>query len=183
MSEPIQSIATGTYMIGETTQTELQAGPGISITQPSEGTVRIANDETVLWTVPSGYESSNGYDITLSESIHNFEEIAVYCKCVRIDNSLQATTKNTYPVSDPGYTMFADGVSTNHWNVTSNQNPHYTCGVDIRLTDTSGYVGENYRWGIPNGATSFDAQRISNNSIWPHPYKIVGIKRVNGGNI
>lgn len=59
MSEPIQSIANGTYLIGETSQTEFQAGPGISITQPSEGTVRISNDETILFSDSSGVDGSN----------------------------------------------------------------------------------------------------------------------------
>jgi len=43
MSE-INSIAQGTYTLGQTSATTYQAGPGISITQPSEGTVRISND-------------------------------------------------------------------------------------------------------------------------------------------
>lgn len=75
MSEPIQSISNGTYMIGETTQTEFQAGPGISITKPSEGTVRIATDETVLYS-GSYTPTNNGY-ITLSEPASNFEKLAI----------------------------------------------------------------------------------------------------------
>lgn len=74
MSEPIQSIANGTYMIGETTNLNFEAGPGISITQPSEGTVRIANDETVLWENSSGSTSS----VALSESPYNFEFVEIY---------------------------------------------------------------------------------------------------------
>ena len=74
MSEPIQSISNGTYMIGETTQTELQAGHGISITKPSEGTVRIAADETVLWENSSGSTSS----VALSESPYNFDFVDIY---------------------------------------------------------------------------------------------------------
>ena len=177
MSDPIRSISQNNYILA--TQREVSHDNTLTGNGTPESPLGVANssDETVLWTVPSGYENSNGYDITLSESIHNFEEIAIYCKCVRIDNSLQATTKNTYPVSDPGYTMFADGVSTNHWNIKSDQNGHYTCGVDIRLTDDSGYVGENYRWSMANESTYLEGQRTSNNSIWPHPYKIVGIKR------
>jgi hypothetical protein len=44
MSENIQSIANGSFVLGSTSATTYQAGPGISITHPSEGTVRISND-------------------------------------------------------------------------------------------------------------------------------------------
>ena len=74
MSE-INSIANGTYIIGQTSATNFQAGPGIKIDSPSAGTVRIANDETVL------FENVNGTNgntvITLSESISNFEYVQI----------------------------------------------------------------------------------------------------------
>ena len=160
---------------------DIVAGPGIVIDNPDGNTLRVSQatpcDETVIWTVPSGSEDANNYNITLSETIHNFEEIAVYCKCLRA-TGLQVTTKNVYPVCDAGNTMFADGISTNHWNVTSGQNAHYTVGVDVRLTGSTGYIGENYRWGVQTGTTTWEVSRASNSSIYPHPYKIVGIKRV-----
>ena len=49
MSENIQSISQGTYTIGQTSATNFIAGPGIKIDEPSAGTVRIGNDETVLF--------------------------------------------------------------------------------------------------------------------------------------
>ena len=70
MSE-INSIANGTFTIGQTSATNFQAGPGISITQPSEGTVRIANDETVLW-------SGNSAEAVLSEPYTSFQYLEVY---------------------------------------------------------------------------------------------------------
>ena len=81
MSE-IQSIANGTYTIGNTNELTFSAGPGISIDQPSEGVVRIGNDETVLWsgTIKS---DGNGFptNASLSESIENFNYVRVegYC--------------------------------------------------------------------------------------------------------
>ena len=68
MSENIQSIANGSFVLGNTSATTYQAGPGISITQPSEGTVRISNDETVLY-------SGDGTNLTLSEDAYNFERL------------------------------------------------------------------------------------------------------------
>ena len=68
MSENIQSISQGTYTIGQTSATNFVAGPGIRIDEPSAGTVRIGNDETVLY-------SGDGSNLTLSEDIHNFERL------------------------------------------------------------------------------------------------------------
>ena len=72
MSENIQSISQGTYTIGSTSATNFIAGPGISIDSPSAGTVRIGNDETVLW---SGTGTSA---ITASEPFTNFDHIDLW---------------------------------------------------------------------------------------------------------
>ena len=70
MSENIQSISQGTYTIGQTSATNFVAGPGIKIDEPSAGTVRIGNDETVL------YESTGASaNINLSEPLSGFEKI------------------------------------------------------------------------------------------------------------
>lgn len=71
MSENIQSISQGTYTIGQTSATNFQAGPGIKIDSPSEGTVRIGNDETVLW------EGSEKSGCNFSESCRNFDKLRV----------------------------------------------------------------------------------------------------------
>lgn len=76
MSENIQSISQGTFTIGQTSATNFQAGPGISITQPSEGTVRIANDETVLFS--AAYPGVSAF--TLSEPLTNFKWFLVEAK-------------------------------------------------------------------------------------------------------
>ena len=70
MSENIQSIANGTYVIGQTSATNFIGGPGIKVDSPSEGTVRIANDETLLFSA-----DAPGGTINLSESPMNFKEI------------------------------------------------------------------------------------------------------------
>ena len=78
MSE-INSIANGTFTIGQTSATNFQAGPGIKIDEPSAGTVRIGTDETVLWsgTTFNPKASNNPMSGTayLSESIFNFDQI------------------------------------------------------------------------------------------------------------
>ena len=74
MSENIQSISQGTYTIGQTSATNFVAGPGIKIDEPSAGTVRIGNDETVLYQAPT---LSGVTSCTLSESIKNFQYLGL----------------------------------------------------------------------------------------------------------
>lgn len=74
MGENIQSIANGSFVLGQTSATNFIAGPGVRIDEPSAGTVRIGNDETVLFYTTAVY----GADVcNLSESLKNFERIAV----------------------------------------------------------------------------------------------------------
>lgn len=67
----MNTIYDGTYVIGQTSATNFVAGPGIKIDEPSAGTVRIGNDETVLF---SGTGVANA---TLSESMLNFERLKI----------------------------------------------------------------------------------------------------------
>ena len=79
MSETIQSISQGTYTIGETNKLTFSAGPGIKIDEPSAGTVRIGNDETVLWS-GDRYWWSDTSNLQLSESVNSFEIIRIKAK-------------------------------------------------------------------------------------------------------
>lgn len=69
----MNTIYDGTYVIGQTSATNFIAGPGIKIDQPSAGTVRIGNDETVLW---SG-SAVNNSEISLNENFNNFNYIGL----------------------------------------------------------------------------------------------------------
>ena len=73
----MNTIYDGTYVIGQTSATNFQAGPGIRIDEPSEGTVRIGNDETVLfenWETPIRSTTATG---SLSEPLTSFETFEV----------------------------------------------------------------------------------------------------------
>lgn len=72
MSENIQSIANGSFVLGQTSATNFVAGPGIKIDEPSAGTVRIGTDETVLW---SGTGASS---LNVSENLSSFETVKIY---------------------------------------------------------------------------------------------------------
>ena len=75
----------------EITAINFEAGNGISITEPSAGTVRIGTDETVLWSGASTLTAINGSAnaINLSESLFNFENIAVYGRPLAAHNVLK----------------------------------------------------------------------------------------------
>lgn len=77
MSENIQSISQGTYTIGQTSATNFVAGNGIKIDEPSAGTVRIGNDETVLYYSPTNHNVATDAEFVLSESIWNFERVMI----------------------------------------------------------------------------------------------------------
>ena len=72
MSENIQSISQGTYTIGQTSATNFIAGNGIKTDEPSAGTVRIGNDETVLYDNPTNNNVATTAEFVMNESIWNF---------------------------------------------------------------------------------------------------------------
>ena len=76
MSE-INSIANGTFTIGQTSTTNFQAGPGIKIDSPSEGTVRIGNDETVLYDDPTNHNVATTAEFVMSETLWNFHRALI----------------------------------------------------------------------------------------------------------
>ena len=71
MSE-INSIANGTFTIGQTSATNFIAGPGVRIDEPSAGTVRIGIDETVLYDNPTNDNVTNTAEFVMNESLWNF---------------------------------------------------------------------------------------------------------------
>lgn len=164
MSE-IRSISTGTYTIGQTSNLNFEAGSGIKITEPSEGTVRIANDETVLW---SGiYQGSNS--ITLSESLSNFDLVRVeWCPYTEASNWLEPKDSVITKVFDNKIHLTGIGISTNYT---------YQMLVNIALQVNDSTVAESYHSSVTmhNGA-------INENLRGYKILKIIGINRISGGN-
>lgn len=166
MSENIQSISQGTYTIGQTSAINFQAGPGIKIDEPSAGTVRIGNDETVL------FNGTQTFSATLSESVKNFQKIAIEYGPNNYYNIPQATFNTDY---------FADN------NVNS--------GVHLEFVEHNGtYVycfpkSTTFVW--HNNFTNLDAigglqYRVSGNAIQNESTgnqlyirKVIGINRKN----
>ena len=164
MSENIQSIANGTYVIGQTSATTFIPGPGITIDQPSAGTVRIGNDETVLWS--GSWKPGNGSVVTnsaieVSESIDNFEYIRVVtegilCQVITVTpNQCQALI--CYPGADTGTSILGLKISRD-----DSTHIRFRCGYSTNFI-------EAYR----------------SNSDWGYftLKKIIGINRISGSNV
>lgn len=163
MSENIQSISQGTYTIGQTSATNFVAGPGIKIDQPSAGTVRIGNDETVLFENSSG--TNGNTNITLSESISNFEY-------VQIDYSVWDDEKATQilPVQSSQYqlnTVWFDNAS----------NFYHFCDV-LTITGTTYTLikAAFHNFNSTSVNVDGDAKKFFKT------YKVIGINRISGGN-
>ena len=69
----MNTIYDNTFVLGQTSATNFIAGQGIKIDSPSEGVVRIGNDETVLWET-----KANQSVVTASEPTYNFDMTRFY---------------------------------------------------------------------------------------------------------
>lgn len=157
MSENIQSISQGTYTIGQTSATNFIAGNGIKIDEPSAGTVRIGNDETVLWENPNGTLTKDiQWPQTLAEPITNFEKVSFLYGADDYSANAEYHTFNTH--NDFNYNLVAwrcDGPGSDYifWreakfncNGTSLTNP-YNSTINLSTAFAGGWfntVGFNY---------------------------------------
>lgn len=160
MSENIQSISQGTYTIGQTSATNFVAGPGIKIDEPSAGTVRIGNDETVLW---SGTAQSG---IQLSEPITNFGRIGILFG--RASNSEMKFFDTSR--SAEGLPLQLGASFSNGYASTYTQTWVFTDSTTL----TTGQKAKEW-WGNTGVVSSRDATNMP-------VYKVIGINRINGGN-
>ena len=158
MSE-INSIANGTFTLGQTSATNFQAGPGIKIDSPSAGTVRIANDETVLW-------SGNALTGTLNESPWNFEKLGF-----ETSGSLNSLQYNEFPAISGKNMMAMTTIgpeSTAVWHFTPSQISFN--GNTFTLKSCDFYA--------------ITSQKTFNSNAGDHikMIKVIGINRISGGN-
>jgi len=162
----INSIAQGTYTLGQTSATTYQAGPGISITQPSEGTVRISNDETVLWS------GTGATAVNLTEPVTNFDSIEV----VAFPQE-QGSGRSQYfefPTTNTAYDF-----TLNRFNQEGTSIIKYFTRYTI--TDTNFVLDQAQHWWCLTGTvTAGTWSGPGSNPIVP--IKIVGINRIAGGN-
>lgn len=170
MSENIQSISQGTYTIGNTNELTFSAGPGIKIDQPSEGVVRIGNDETVLW---SG--TGNISSFTLSEKLSNFEKFRFVM-----------AGYNTPQLGLCEYYSPADGSNISycyeHYIANSDGNPLQVWAGRFSTTDSLTYNIIDWKWMCMPGTASAWSNTWNNNDRKPMIRKVIGINRISGSN-
>ena len=173
MSENIQSISQGTYTIGQTSATNFIAGHGISIDSPSACTIRIGNDETVLYDSSAliSNDQALGTTFNISEPVSNFERFKVYytrfpwtdtCPSHQIQEFDSTVHANVIVL----HTTFATSTATNpDW---------YDCAETItNISGTTWKLNACAQRQLHNG--NLDASWI-----YLKPYKVIGINRISG---
>jgi hypothetical protein len=166
MSENIQSISQGTFTIGQTSATNFVAGPGIKIDEPSAGTVRIGNDETVLY---SGAFTANNTKVILSEPISGFETFKIVWQLGG---------------SEPGnrfideYESNTKQINVQHTNSIGTQYYYYFLAFWANNTSSFDY---NYTY-LMNIPKSGSPTILSNQYNEIQPIKVIGINRISGSN-
>ena len=174
MSENIQSISQGTYTIGNTNELTFSAGPGIKIDQPSEGVVRIGNDETVLYTSTGVYNT----DIQLSESLSGFNYL-------KVDYSLSLNrTQSVYSYNSISRIIPTENLMTCKQLYLSDMFPNGTNvgqlvirNVDYTVNDDGTKL--NY---LNSYQVYFNGTTWTTGSTNMPIYKVIGINRISGSN-
>ena len=163
----MNTIYDNTFTLGSTSALTFEAGPGIKIDEPSAGTVRIGNDETLLWSGNAGFEEM---PITLSESMNNFENIE-FTWIPRYNGDYGSPTR-------------VDKLSTNSYN----GKLQWTLGGFYRNAGSNwlGYVclSANNTSTVLTHASSFYINPVTTaapgNNLAFRVCKIVGINRIGG---
>ena len=168
----INSIANGSFVLGNTNELTFSAGPGIKIDQPSEGLVRIGNDETVLY---SGNEPTSA--VSLAESWKNFDRLKIYVQNKSMDNGLNMV--EVKPLEREGYTSYYNIVAGFSYGLGTNgmiwQNI-IGIAADTTLTNQSAFGFQN-SW----TATAPTVRKNNANDL-NCILKVIGINRISGGN-
>lgn len=166
MSE-INSIANGTFTIGSTSAINFQAGPGITVTEPSAGTVRIGNDETVLW---SGSPTSA---ITASESFKNFEKVDIYISMTNNPDLIVTYDFNVMPTT--GYFNICRPRGTMNLNVAY---LHFDA-TETTITETMSKMVSFGAYTTTANAVTCTLNAAEDRNVIR---KVIGINRISGGN-
>ena len=151
----MNTIYDGTFVLGSTSATNFIAGPGIKIDSPSEGTVRIGNDETVL------YEGSANYNlINFSEPASHFERIRLQISTPRptiFEYPSESFTNNNWPGGNygagwggkPAHTVFELSANDNGFKVNAGWHTESTGAVAWTTLDVgSTWIRPMKVWGI-----------------------------------
>ena len=180
MSE-INSIANGSFVLGDTSATTFIAGNGIKIDEPSAGTVRIGNDETVLFSA-----STWSATCPLSEPASNFKDIKIVyfeaygnagSRSITLDTERMTFSGGTYDtiyIDCPFY--YANKINCRGGNYSFDTPTSFALHNGMQVNMESTTTGSNtitYKGYYTTGANRQASVFID---------KIIGINRISGGN-
>ena len=160
----MNTIYDGTYVIGQTSATNFVAGNGIKIDEPSAGTVRIGNDETVLW-------EGDASAFSLSEAATGFD-------------NLQITYYPTEGGTACSTVMYVPSTATSI-NLFSK---YFKSSNDFIIEDVTKFITNdftNYSYGIGAHAwysTLMERQGGAGGDCFNRVTKVIGINRLSGSN-
>ena len=167
----MSEIYNGTFVLGNTSATQIVAGEGIKIDTTEPGVIKVSNDETVLY---SGNIQYNG-TAALNEPAINFDRIRIYWAGENGDKSISVNEAQVLS----GIDMLAIGglykryTSNNKWNFDGFSLSGNTDWSQIKMDAT-------YRYNV-TGNSIIDYGL--NGSSFAYIKEIVGINRKqNGGN-
>lgn len=157
----MNTIYDNTFVLGQTSATNFVAGPGIKIDEPSAGTVRIGNDETVLFE----RSASSGLSGSLAEPCLNFDLIKVHFRNLNHGDDVRFF----HPVDTPPHPVWFNPMRGN--NALSQDY------VKVIFYDTywSATNAKSLEYSI-NG-TGTPTITNNKNEAWGYLYKVVGINR------
>ena len=158
----MNTIYDGSFVLGSISATNFIAGNGIKIDEPSAGTVRIGNDETVLW---SGTQSLNTPTaVNLSEPASSFKSFKIVWSPTYGSNMVSNTIDNFTNTNN--IPLF---VST-YWTPTGSTNAPWEFIVALSATGSNFHYLSDYKQRL-NGQSS---------AINHHEsvlYQVIGINR------
>lgn len=166
----MNTIYDGSYTLGSTSALTFSAGPGIKIDEPSAGTVRIGNDETVLW---SG--TGNISTFTLSEKLSNFEKFRFVMAGY---NTPQLGMCEYYSPDDGSNISYC----YEHYVADSDVNPLQVWAGRFSTTDSLTYNIIDWKWMYMRGDGSYWRNTWNSNDREPLIRKVIGINRISGSN-
>ena len=167
----MNTIYDNTFVLGQTSATNFVAGQGIKIDSPSAGTVRIGNDETVLWS--GNYTGTKTKEFNLSESYTNFDQLEIWWANQPGSNK-RGTVIMRYP--NDSYQNAWQGI-----NACSDSDAHIAYKMCfLSANSNTQFTAYNYRQAAI-GTTAAE------NFVWGkdkeyyecYPVKIIGINRIN----
>lgn len=169
MPNEIQSISQGTYTIGSTSALTFEAGPGISITEPTAGTVRIGTDETVLWS-----DTTNGLtsgSLVLNEPWSGFEKIRLDV----VDQFGWGGSCMTFDTTNLAGARLKHFACTYSFIVTGSPNTTYNRGIQLEFANGQYISGSSI--GIETRVIPTSTIASTTTSGGAKLIKVVGINR------